>query len=334
MGVSIVLARGLAEAIDKAGFDRANLLDSARIDPSRLDDVEGRLDLEQYDRLLGAALAITGDPAFGLRIGEMAHGPTYNLIAHLVAHSRTLRDGVQALIRFHRLLSDRPTFHIVESARTAKLVCDEHPGSETCYRVRVEMMVTGLYRLVRYFVRDAQPERVAFDYAAPSYHRAYARVFGDVAEFDQAFAGVVLSRKLLDATHPNHDAEVQAMLEAQAARRITRLTGRVTYAEQVHEYVIAHPLPELRTMEAAARALGMSARSLRRRLNEEGANFQRIVDDALHALSRQHLSNQRRSIKEIASALGYSEQAGFCRAFRRWSGTSPTEYRAQTARTN
>jgi hypothetical protein len=100
--------------------------------------MEGRLDLEQYDRLLDAALAITRDPAFGLRIGEMAHGP-----------------------------------------RT-------------------------------------------------TYHRTYARVFGDVAEFGQPFAGVVLSRELLDAIHPNHDAEVQAVLEAQAARRITRLTGRVT----------------------------------------------------------------------------------------------------------
>jgi AraC-like DNA-binding protein len=334
MGVSIVFARGLAEAVDQAGFDRANLLDSAGVDPSLLADVEGRLDIERYDRLVGAALAVTGDPALGLRIGETAHGPTYNLVAHLVAHARTLRDGVQALIRFQRLLSDRPTFRIVESARIAKLVCDEYPGSEACYRTRVEMMVTGLYRLVHYFVRDARLDRVAFDYAAPSYHRAYARVFGDLPEFDQPFAGVVLSRELLDATQPNHDADFQAVLEAQAERRISRLTGSATYADQVREYVIAHPPQEMRTMEAAARALGMSARSLRRRLSEEGACFQRIVDDALHALSRQHLSNRRRSIKEIASALGYSEQAGFCRAFRRWSGTSPTEYRARRARAN
>lgn len=334
MGVSIVLARGLAEAVDKAGFDRASLLDAACIDPSLLDDVERRLDVEQYDRLLGAALALTGDPALGLRIGTTAHGPTYNLVAHLVAHSRTLRDGVQAIVRFHRLLSDRPMCRIVESGRTAKLVCDEHPGTEACYRTRTEMMVTGLYRLVQYFVRDARPERVAFDYAAPAYRQAYTRVFNGLEEFDQSFAGVVLSRGLLDATHPNHDAEVHAALETQAVRRITRLTGRTTYAEQVHEYVIDHPLPEMRTMDAAARALGMSARSLRRRLSEEGACFHQIVDDALHALSRQHLSNPRRSIKEIASALGYSEQAGFCRAFRRWSGTSPTEYRAQSAHAN
>lgn len=110
MSISVLLARGLARAVEKMGFDHSALLEAARIDPVRLDDVEGRLDIAEYDRLLTTAIDVTGNPALGLHIGETAHGPTYNLSAHLVSHSRTLGDGMHALIRFYRLLWDRPAW--------------------------------------------------------------------------------------------------------------------------------------------------------------------------------------------------------------------------------
>jgi AraC-like DNA-binding protein len=334
MSVSVLLARGLAQAVEKTGFDPSALLKAARIDPVRLDDVEGRLDIEEYDRLLATALDLTGNPALGLRIGELAHGPTYNLSAYLVAHSRTLRDGMLALVRFHRLLSDRPVWRVAESRRTATLICDEYPGPESSYRLRTEMQVTGVYRMVQYFAADARPVRVAFNHGAPSYRNDYTRVFGGLERFDQPLTGIVVSRGLLDATQANGDPRVLAVLEAEALQRIARMSRRTMYAEQLREYVTDHPLPEERTIEAAARAFGMSSRSLRRRLHEEGASFRQVVDGVLYALSRHYLSNQLRSIKEISWTFGFGDQANFCRAFRRWSGTSPKQYRSRKLETS
>lgn len=332
MCVSILLARGLVQAVQSCDIRGTDLLAAAGIDAGRLDDVEARLDIEEYNRLLETALDLTGDAALGLKLGETAHAPTYNLIAHLLAHARTLRDGMQALLHFHRLLVDRPAYHMRESAGQAVLLCEEYPGPERCCRLRTEMGVVGLYRLLKYFARGEQPERVSFAHPAPPYRSAYARAFGGLERFEQSFSGVVIPSALLDVPQPNHDSRVYAALERQACERIARMSAVVTYGERLRDHVMMHPRAEQRSMESAARALGLSVRSLRRRLHEEGASFQKIVDGALHTLSRQLLSDPQRPIKEVALTFGFVEPASFCRAFKRWSGTTPSEYRAKGTR--
>src|SRR5215471_2116207 len=112
MFVSILVVRGLLEAIEQSGVTREHYLASSGFDPKRLESGDGRISLAEYDALHELALDLTGDEAFGLRIGEVANVTTYNLYAHLVAHASTLRQAIDALIRFHRLISDRAAWQL------------------------------------------------------------------------------------------------------------------------------------------------------------------------------------------------------------------------------
>src|SRR5262249_6612550 len=155
---------------------------AAGFDERRVDAADARITLEEYDRLLELALDVTGDEAFGLHHGERTSAVTYNLVGHLAEHAATLRQGIEALIRFHKLVVDRTIWRLVEDDAIATLRYDVAPGSARCRRLRAETTLTGFYRMVRYFARDARPT-VCFEYPAPPYVAEYRRIFDGAARF-------------------------------------------------------------------------------------------------------------------------------------------------------
>lgn len=189
MSTSILFVRVLVEALEHFGVSRERFFLAAPINPGQLDKPEARLELKELDGLLDLALTLSGDEAFGLRMGEMANTSNYNLVAHLVAHASTLRDGIDSMLRFHQLLTDRPCFRLVEEGPTATVLYDAGLGSSSARRFRTELSVIGFYRMVKHFDRNARP-LVAFDYPAPPYRAEYARVFEGTERFGQAFTGV------------------------------------------------------------------------------------------------------------------------------------------------
>ncbi len=326
MALSILLARALVEAVEAASVERQELLASAGFDPRRLDVVDGRMELAEYDSLLEHALDLTGDPALGLHMGGASTSSTYNLAAHLVAHASSLREGLEALGRYSRLLSDRRAWNVDEGEGTVRIRYEGMTGSLRCRRARAENTIAGFYKMVQYFVRDARPDCVAFEYPAPPYHDEYTRMFHGMEKFAQPFTGFVIRRELMDATHLNRDEEFHAALQVQAAKRIAKLECAVTYAQRVGDCVVADP--DRQDMRSVARVLGMSARSLRRRLTDEGAVYHEVVERALASLATRLLMDERKSIQEIAHHMHFSEASAFCRAFKRWTGSTPRQYQA------
>jgi AraC-like DNA-binding protein len=324
MAVSIILLRAVVEAVEAARVTREDFLARGGFDASRLEEIDGRLELSEYDALVEIALELTSDPALGLHMGSAATSSTYNLTAHLVAHSNTLREGLETLARYHRLLADRRAFVIEEGPRTVTLKYELGTGPIRCRRFRAEAGVTGFYRMVRYFDRQAHPVRVAFEHPAPPYREEYARTFDGIVEFEQSFTGLVIGREAMDATQLNRDDEFHATLRAQAAKRVARLESALTYAEKVRECVAK--APHRRDMSAVARALGMSSRSLRRRLTEEGAVYNDVVEQARASLATQLLIDERKTIQEVAQQLCYSDASAFSRAFKRWTGSTPKRF--------
>jgi AraC-like DNA-binding protein len=132
---------------------------------------------------------------------------------------------------------------------------------------------------------------------------------------------------LLDRESFHHDPELFALLEAEAQRRENRTVRGLTHAERLKQYLVDH-MSERPDMELAARRLGMSSRSLRRRLTEEGTSWNRITDDALGMLARRMLDDPTSSVKETAYALGFSDPTSLYRAFKRWTGKTPKQYKA------
>ena len=187
--------------------------------------------------------------------------------------------------------------------------------------------MTGFYRMVRYFDRTARPHTVSFEHPEPAHEAEYARIFEGAARFEQSFTGIVIDRELLGAATLNQDREFHAALEAQAEKRVSRLARSMTYAQRVRELLIERGASTRTDMNAVAKALGLSARSLRRRLYDEGISYNTIAEGALATLAKQLLSDEARSIQETAYTMGFSDPSAFYRAFKRWTGTTPKTYR-------
>jgi AraC-like DNA-binding protein len=327
MAVSVLLVRAVVEAIERAGVSREALFTGAGLDPRVVDQAEGRISFDEYDALQDVALDLTGDEALGLHMGESATERTHPVVAHLVANAGTFREGIETLLRFYQLVTDRPAWRLEERGDQATLFYEVAPGSPRCKRFRAEITMTGLYRMLRTFARDARPRFVAFEHPEPVYRAEYSRIFDSAERFDQEFTGIVFDRELLGAASLHRDEEFRAVVESQAEKRLSRITKNASYAARVRDYLIDHAIGQPRDMNAAARALGISTRSLRRRLSQEGRSYSDIVDEALATLAKRLLSDDERSIEATAYDMGFSSPSAFHKAFKRWTGTTPKEFR-------
>jgi AraC-like DNA-binding protein len=326
--VSVRVVRGLIETVEHAGLSSSALLRAAQFDPAVFDSADARLPRAVVYRLCELAIELTGDPALGLhwaeRLGEGAFVP----VSHLIAHSANLRQGFESLAQFHRLLSDHASYQLVEREHNVIVRMLRMAGeSQRIQRLTAEMMVAGFFRLIRQFDMHARPEIVSFEYAAPAYQREYERVFGGSVLFQQPFTGIVFARALLDAPAPHQDDDVHQALQVLAERRLLHITQSTPYALRVRELLVRGKGPHRMDMKAVAQALGLSVRSLRRRLADEGKAYDDIGNEALVIVAKHLLRDKQRSIQETAFEMGFSDVSAFHRAFKRWTGTTPSTFR-------
>lgn len=327
--VSVVILRALVHSAELSGVPSGKLLDAVQIDAKRLEMNEERLPRWQFYRVCEVALELLGNPALGLHWAERVTDRPLAPVSHLIANGSTLRQCFQLLAQFVRLLSDDAGYRIVEEDDQVTIISLPIEGeSERIQRLVAEMTMTGFLRLIQSFRRDARPVSVSFDYPAPDYHAEYARIFEGTERFEQPRTALVFARELLDAPSPQKDDEVREALQSVAERRLLRLTDGMPYALRVREYLLREGWPDHTDMESVAKALDTSERSLRRRLADEGKSYSDIVNDALATIAKTFLRGRRHTIQEVAYEMGFSDPSTFHRAFRRWTGMTPTEYRS------
>ena len=170
---------------------------------------------------------------------------------------------------------------------------------------------------------------MSFEHPRPEHHRECARVFGGAERYGRPFTGVEFDRKVLDQSGLHHHPELYTVLRSQAERTLARVTRGIGQAERLRQYFLARPPHRCRGRhgEVVANALGMSVRSLRRRLTEEGVSYKTILEESLVTVAQRMLGDTRRTIQETAHAMGFSDPTAFHRAFKRWTGMTPTQYR-------
>jgi AraC-like DNA-binding protein len=324
--MSWLVVRGLVEAVEQAGVPRDVLLRSAQLDEAELDHEETSVPGSLVYRLCESALALTGDPAFGLHWVEHLCASAFNPVSYLVAHAGTLRRGFESLHDFHRLLNDQPSFRLSEHGDEAHVHCLELGGaSPGMQRLASEMHVLGIVRLIRSFCPRGRIHEVTFSYRAPQYQSEYTRVLALVPRFGQPKTSIVFDRALMNAESLHKDEDVHEALRAIAEQRISRLAQRTPFAWRVRDLLVERgPTPP--DMDRIASALGFSKRSLRRRLASEGSSYKAIVTEALAIIAKRLLREKRLTIQETAYEMGFVNCSAFHRAFKRWTGNTPSAY--------
>ena len=330
MRVSTIHVRALVGAVERLGFSRAELFDEARRNLSLLANDYAYLSVDDLDDLTCAAVRLTRDPAFGLHWAEHASMLQFDLVSLLVAAAPSLRMGIASVLRSQAILGDRPELSFREQDGLAELRFEPLAVSEECARVRADLGVAGFAHLLQ--VMGASPKQapeISFAHARPSYSDEYERLFQGRARFEQPFSGIGFSAELLQH---RLGAPIQA-LYVSLDRKAQRLRERLLANESLRARVVQQlqsALPRAPSMREAASALGLSERSLRRRLLEEGCTFTTLVEGLRLDMARAMLKDESRSVKQIAAELGFSELSAFHRAFKRWTGDTPVTFRARS----
>jgi AraC-like DNA-binding protein len=333
MGVSGVMVRVLVDAVERAGVARNDLLRSAGIDAARLVEADARFELKEFATVQMRAMDLTHDEALGLHIVERIHDGAFDLISHLVVHAPTLREALGLCLQFQPLVIDDALMTLNETDTTAVLRCHLPRTSERADRMLAEFSMAGLTRMVRVFGgAGAAPQAASFEHARPGHHREYARLFGDAVSFGQPTTALVFDRAVLDRAQLHQHPELYGVLRSQAQRALDRVAAELGPVDQLKRYLLARPPARIPDLSTAARDLGVSARSLRRRLAEDGTTYRSVVRAILANSAVLLLRDPRQTIQQTAHALGFGNVGAFHRAFKRWTGLTPMQYRETRGR--
>lgn len=326
--VSTFIVRALIEVVERAGVTREEVMAAARLDVARLDDILGGFRFPEFIALEGSALELTGDDGLGLRVAEQSSEAAFDVLAHLAAHAPTLRDAVALCIQFQRLLMEGTALTLRERGDSAIVRCEFPRSTLRGDRMLAELAMGGLARMIRIFTGHAAKLRaVSFEHPRPPYARAYARVFGGAERFSQRFTGIEFDRALLDRRQLHHHPELYSVLHGDAKSKLERMARGQRFVDRVQQYLLSVPPKRMPDMTGVARDLGLSTRSLRRRLAEDGASYKALVQSVLEIRATQMLGDPNRTIQQTAAEMGFSDPSAFQRAFKRWKGMTLGQFK-------
>jgi AraC-like DNA-binding protein len=312
------LVEGAAEAADRARL-RA-LLASSRTAPGGDARVPYRVVVEVWDRLAAAS----GDPAFGLRAAERMEADALGVLGYLARTAETLGEALDRVQRYHRLLKDPSELSITATAAGLRVVERPPPGEGPYPRHLAEAILAAYVVLGRRWTgAPIAAVAASFEHARPEGTRAHVEVLGCEPVFGAAENALVLPVEAARLPLQTADAALGRYLEPAAAAALAALPAGDTLLADLSRVLLGELPDGYPSIDRVARRLGLSSRSLQRRLQERATRYQDVVDTVRHEAAVRLLSDSSLSVEEVAFLLGFSDPSGFHRAFRRWTGRAP-----------
>lgn len=326
-------ARALGKIVDTArprGGDIAALFHALGIDRSVLADEEARIPFAAIVSFYDHAARLTGDDAFGLHVGEASNPSMFDVVGYATMNSPTVAEALTRLIRYQRVWTDGSLWYLSLESSTARLEYAYQISGVTPEECRhdceasLAIFVAGMRALVR---SDWKPREVWFAHRSPRDLSEHHRVFGAPLSFGQSVNAVLFDRSALDLPVVEADPRLCAVLDRHANALLARLPSGGRFVDKVRQALsdalrCGDPGPD-----AVARTLAMSVRTLQRKLKSEGTSLQDLLEAMRRNLSVRYLQRDDLSVAEVAYLLGFSEPSSFHRAFRKWTGVTPGEFR-------
>ncbi|WP_244909149.1 AraC family transcriptional regulator [Melaminivora alkalimesophila] len=317
-------------AAERQGVARAALLARAGIAHEEL--ARERWPIDHITRLWRAAAAATQDAGFGLKAGQHVGPHSFAAISRLLAASPTLRQAIAAVQRYQRLISDGGRFQAVAGPEASWLVYHPRQGSLAFSPHQIEAVLAAVVSFAGW-VRGVPVQPLVVQFSQPRLGplAGYRAAFDCPVRFEQAFSGVLLTNAVLDAPLPRANARAQRLHGRDAAARLAALSRGQQLAQELRAW-LAGALPNgVPTRAQAARMLLVSERTLARRMRADGLSFSGLLDEARREVALRAVAEGGRPLAEIGQSLGYAEPSVFWRAFRRWTGGTPAQWRERAA---
>lgn len=288
----------------------------------------GRVPAQDYCELLLRVAEHLNDPLLGLHLGQAVQPAQLGALGYVLLACENLGGALMRIQRYHRLVHDiNPIEHEVIDGQLELRwgIAHGKPGA-----LFDETGITSIVQFGRDLCGQNLPlNAVDFVNPPPTDTRPYTRYFGCPVRFDQPITRLVIPLETLAAPLRRPDPTLLKLMEEQVDAAMAQLPQRGDLGDMTRR-MVAHLAPQgMPELEQVANELRLSPRVFYRRLAEQGLNFRDLREAALQQLAEVHLRDERLTLAEVSTLLGYSEQSAFTRAFKRWRGVSPLQWRHQ-----
>jgi AraC-like DNA-binding protein len=307
----------------------AQVLAGAAIPQSLLLQPEARLTRQQYVALYRTVAATLDDEMLGLWSRPIRTGTLKYLMLSLL-DAPTVLVALNRFVRFWNLLLDDYRLQISTKNNLVRLALVERTPGTPVTPLGHELMMKLVHGIASWLLgREISPRRVDFTFARPRHVEDYAFLYPGEVHFNAGTTGICFDYEDCAALFKREKHELWAFLKRAPEDWTFSALHRASIAARTREYLeqeLARPV----TIQDLAQAMHTSVRTLNRRFAEEGTHFQAVKDGLRRDIAVHRLTNSNTGVAALAFDLGFADATGFCRAFRQWTGSSPSDYRRGT----
>ena len=248
---------------------------------------------------------------------------------HAIRNAPDVRTAVEVMVNFANVFSQVVEECIIDTATSLSINYGLADSSIVYRRQDSEFALAAIVVMLREATdSNIRPSKVQFEHERPRGTNELREYFGVNPIFNQSINALVFDRSVLEVPMAEPDPRIYAMSLRHLSERLAERRVENSIIVRL-SHMIARRLPEgVPTLSSVAVEMHLTERTLQRRCSEEGVDFVRLIDQVRHQIAEEHLRNTECSFTELALSLGYSQVSAFGRAFRRWTGLTPTRYRA------
>lgn len=319
----------LRQAVQSYGLDFDAISTQAGIQPSSLYDPGNRIPVNKIQTIWKVAFNKTKDDAFGLTYASFFQPAVLHGLGLAWLTSSTLKDSLNRLIRYQRVLSTLCRFSLEESPNQYTIIFDHEPLESELEHISTDAVICSFFKMCKISMGPTiTPKSVSMKRPLPLCQEQFNSFFGTTVAFGSNRNCIVFDRALLETIQPAANAEL-ARMNDQIVMDYLRKLNQDDIELQVQSTLIEQLPSGLPSQKETASALNMSIRNLQRRLHEKGSSFKQLLNRTRQELAVNYLKDSNKPIIEIGFLLGYVDASNFARAFRRWQGISPQQYRKE-----
>ncbi|MCW1432327.1 AraC family transcriptional regulator [Novosphingobium sp. JCM 18896] len=313
----------IIRAMQADGIDTDQVLFELGMDPSLLEGGYSRYSQGQVSALWRRATDMTGNSHFGLQVAQQVRPATFHVVGYSMSCSATVLRALQRFAKYCRLISDSTTATLTEAAGQVVLEFHFDTGGPPPIYQTVDTVLASVVSFLRWILNDGlRPEEVRFAHAETDDARNFVEFFGCPIIFNAAQTCLVFGKADVDRKILSSDEELASLLDNAASRSLDeRMVGR--FSIRVRDLLIAQLPHDGPSKAKITKKLGMTERTLLRRLKSEGTTFADVLRQVREELAFQYL-RRGMCLSEVAYLLGFSDDGTFSRAFKDWTGRRPS----------
>ena len=323
----------LLEAAAARGVTAQALAAAAGLASDALDPLPEQFPADQYVQLLDIAARLAQDPHFGLHVGERVKLGTYTVYGLILLSCRDFGQAFEQTMRYEQLAHDLGRSELQVREGVAQYTW--HSNYPPQHRHLADSVFAGIRVFGNWLAGMPLPPadlQLMHDGGDAAQREEYARVFGALPRFGAPSNTASFDAAMLRWPVPNADVSLYPVLQQHAEQLLAqRVQPEAGIVAQVHGVIVRRLSHGQVRLASVAEELGLTTRTLQRKLSDAGASFQQVLDRSRFDLARGYLRQPGLSLVDIAFLLGYQEQSAFNHAFREWSGMNPGAWRDAAA---